>query len=278
MRADLHLHTTASDGLLSPKDIVRRAADAGVSVIAITDHDTLGGIEEAVRAGEALGVDVLPGIEISAGGEREIHLLGYGVSPRSERMQAFCDGMRAERLRRLRRMADKLAALGMPVPVEEIIASAGRAVGRPHLARAMVTLGYAASTQAVFDKWLAAGKPAYVPREGLSVAKAIDLLLSERAVPVLAHPALLKLPNAAFQALFSAWKARGLGGVEAYHPEHRGRFAHYDALARENGLLVTGGSDYHDDERGMIGETSDDWTTAQADVAALRNAIERRTE
>ncbi len=278
MKADLHLHTTFSDGVLSPAGIVRRAAENGVSVIAVTDHDTLGGIAEAIREGGRLGVTVIPGIEISAGDEKQIHILGYGVSPQNDRLRAFCDGMRAERLRRLRAMADRLAAFGMPVPVEEIIRTAGSAVGRPHLARAMIARGYVPSMQVAFDKWLGAGKPAYVPREKLPATDVINMLLEEHAVPVLAHPALLKLPDEIFLPLFREWTDCGLMGVEVYHPEHRGQFARYDRLARENGLLVTGGSDYHDDERGMIGETSGDWTTANDDVAALFAACEKLTE
>ncbi len=275
MRADLHLHTTASDGVLSPAEVVRRAAQKGVQVIAITDHDTVAGLEEATRAGAIYGVAVIPGIEISAGSDSQIHILGYGVDPKGKRLQAFHAHMRSERLRRLRGMAQRLADFGMPVPVEEIIEEAGNIVGRPHLARAMMKLGYVSSTEQAFDKWLEVGRPAYVPREKISVSEAAELLLSECAVPVLAHPSLLDMPDEAFLPLLGEWTNRGVMGVEVYHPANRGRFPYYESLARKMNLLVTGGSDYHDDERGMIGETSDAWTAAESDVRALQAAIQK---
>lgn len=273
MRADLHLHTTASDGLLSPDALVRKAAEKGVSVIAVTDHDTLAGLDRAMREGETLGVTVLPGIEISAGGDQQIHVLGYGVDPKGKRLQAFHEHMRSERLRRLRGMAARLEEFGMPVPVEKIIEEAGNVVGRPHLARAMITLGYVETMQEAFDKWLDHGKPAYVPREKLSVGETAQMLLSEGGVPVLAHPSLLEMPDEIFLPLLNEWQKQGIMGIEVYHPANRGRFAFYEALARKNNLLVTGGSDYHDDQRGMIGETADDWTTAESDVQALLAAV-----
>lgn len=245
-----------------------------MAVIAVTDHDTQSGIKEAMREGERLGIPVIPGIEISAEDGRSIHILGYGVDENAARLKDFSKEMRSARLRRITGMADKLSNLGMTVPLDEILRGAGDIVGRPHIARAMIARGYVDTMQEAFDRWLARGKPAYVPREKLTVEKAAKLILSEGAVPVLAHPSLLGLPDETLLPLIRQWQAQGIMGIEVYHPSNRGRFAFFEALARKNSLLVTGGSDYHNDERGTIGETSGDWKTAEEDVRALLSAIE----
>ena len=251
-RADFHTHSRHSDGVLSPRDLVAKAAANGVEVLALTDHDTTAGVAEAQAAGEALGLQIIPGVELSTdlatGGDA--HILGYFCSVQQERLQAELAAFRQQRQQRGRVMLTKLAALEMPLAWQEVLQIAGEAaVGRPHIALAMVERGYVASIREAFDRYLHSGGPADATREKLPPERAVALIRESGGVAVLAHPSFLLDAEAAVAQLEPA----GLQGIEVYYKNYtEAERATFRALGEANGLLPLGGSDYHgihDDER-----------------------------
>lgn len=277
IRPDLHLHTTASDGRLSAWQVARLAQRADVTLFSITDHDTLAALPEAADAAYERGLAFLPGVEISAEGDAEVHILGYGVQAGDPALTRFFQETAQSRISRARQMAGLLADMGLPLPIDEIIGQAGASVGRPHLGRAMAALGYVENTAEAFERYLAVGRPAYLPRKTPSALQAISLLRERGAVPVLAHPGLIAWPMEQFMDHLARWQAAGLRGIEVYHPAHRGHYAQWDALARSRGLLVTGGSDFHEEggSHGGIGETAAEWPAALQDGWALYHAAQQ---
>ena len=248
MRIDLHVHTNASDGMLEPAALVRVVKAANVHVFSITDHDTVDALEEAGREAEAVGLTSIPGIEISAvWGKVEFHILGYFIDPGNSALGRFLKGTREARHLRLHSMLSRLLAMGIAVPVCDVIARARDGnVGRPHLARALVERGFVASTDEAFDRYLGTDKPAYVPRPDVSVEKAIQVIREAGGIASLAHPGLHNRDDALPDLV-----AAGLTAIEVYHPKHAfGRAARYRRLARRLGLLVTGGSDFHGESDG----------------------------
>ncbi|HET7619435.1 MAG TPA: PHP domain-containing protein [Vicinamibacterales bacterium] len=243
---DLHLHTTASDGLLPPAALVDAARAAGLRTIAITDHDTTAGIAEAVRAAEACGLDCVRGIEITAiDDERDIHVLGYFIDPEVDAIVDLLTRQQRDRLRRLRGMADRLAALGMPIDMSSILedAARGRTIGRPHLADALIRAGHVRSRHDAFEQWLARGRPAFLSRAGAAPAEVIDIIHAAGGVASLAHPGLNERDD-----LIPALARAGLDALEARHSQHdENTERHYRRLAADHGLLVSGGSDFHGD-------------------------------
>lgn len=247
-RADLHTHSTASDGTLAPADLVRQASRRGLSLIALTDHDTTSGLDEAIEAGASLGVRVIPGIELStdvtAG---EVHMLGYGIDPRNDTLQQTLASYRQSRLERAERIIARLRGLGVDLPEGSVRASSDDAsLGRPHIARAMVAAGHVNSVSEAFDRFLGNDKPAYVASERKPTpVEAIQLILAAGGLPVHAHP----FTSDAFPDLLADLVAAGLAGIEVYYaeytPERRETLAR---IAAEHGLLATGGSDYHGEQ------------------------------
>jgi predicted metal-dependent phosphoesterase TrpH len=241
---DLHSHTTASDGTLSPRELVRAAARRGVRVLAVTDHDSTEGLAEAIaEAATFRPLEIVPGIEINCdvdGGE--IHVLGYYIDYEAPWFQEFCRAQRAERRARIHRIAERLAALGMPIDTEAVFALVQEgSAGRPHVAQVMVDRGYVKTVREAFDRFLGAGKPANVPRQKLTPEEAVRLLRRAGGVPVFAHPGL-----AGRDALIPELVRAGLMGIECYYPEHSAAVTgHYVELCREHGLVATGGSDFH---------------------------------
>ncbi|MGN0747017.1 MAG: PHP domain-containing protein [Aristaeellaceae bacterium] len=270
-RPDLHMHTSFSDGVLTPAQLVEKAAALGVTVMAVTDHDTFRGADSL--QGMQLPIPVIPGIELSLRGMRNLHLLGYGTGEARE-LRTTVAGLARKRESRAGRMLEKLEAMGMPLRTDSL-AHEGT-VGRMHIARAMMAAGYVATAQEAFDRYLGEGCPAYVPGERLSMEEALPLMRRSGFVPVLAHPALLGLDDMALRPLLQSWQRQGLMGVEVYHPSRAGRG--FDALARmarRMGLLVTGGSDFHQegDSHGLPGCTADSWIAADRDVQGLLEAM-----
>lgn len=242
-RADLHLHTTASDGVWTPSQLIDAAAAAGLAAVAVTDHDTVAGIAEALARGAAAGIEVVPGIELSVGhGDTEVHLLGYYIDWQDERLLSALERLRASRHERLERMVRRLQEAGCAVSVEDVLrAAGGGSPGRPHVARVLVERGYAASVPDAFDRWLTPGRPGYVPRSRISLAEGIALIHAAGGIAVCAHPGLLRE-----QAIVEEAVRLGVDGIEVVHSEHRPeQQAHYDAFARARGLIRTGGSDAH---------------------------------
>ena len=245
MRTDLHCHSTASDGALAPRDLVQLARKRAIDVIALTDHDTIAGHGEALAAGRELGVRVIPGVEISAlGAQGETHVLGYGVEPDDDATRATLLALRTTRESRAKRILTNLLRLGISIDFERIKAIAGDGmIGRPHIARALVDKGAVSTTQEAFDVYLAEGKPAYAPNDALDPLQAIDLIHRAGGVAVLAHPA---FTHGDVEALLGLMIGHGLDGIEVYYPKHTPeQTKRYAEIAREHGLLATGGSDFH---------------------------------
>ncbi len=271
IRPDLHLHTTASDGIYSAEEIARLVQRAGVTIFAVTDHDTMDALPETIDAAYDRGLAFLPGVEISTEGDDEIHILGYGVKYQDETLRSCLRQAAIDRQNRILAMAEKLKAQGMPLPMDEVIARAGGSLGRPHLARAMMDQGYVESVQQAFDLYLGKGKSAYLPRSTMTAAQAVSLLRDRGAVPVLAHPGLIRWPIERLLPMLKIWQDAGLRGIEVYHPANQGNYSYWDRLARTRGLLVTGGSDFHDgtSSHGQIGETAAIWPNACDDAWTL---------
>ncbi len=275
--ADLHTHTTASDGVLSPSELVQYVKDHGIYTVAITDHDTVGGVEEAFEKGQQIGVKVLCGVEISAGDDGETHILGYGLKENKHLLQTLFQKMQQDRVDRMYKIIDKLRTLQMPLNEKSIREKAKGTLGRPHIARQMVEDGYVLTVQEAFEKWLGNGCPAYVGREKLSVKDAIKYLKSAGFVPVLAHPSLLKVEENVLCALVDAWVKEGLMGIEAFHPMNEAERGclYYQKLAEKKGLLVTGGSDFHVEhvDKESVDLIATKYTSASYDVAQLEKQI-----
>ena len=239
---DLHAHSTASDGSKAPAAVVSAAHAAGLTAIALTDHDTMAGVDEAVEAGRRLGLRVVPGVELSAmNADKEVHLLGLHI----DRPGAIDDALRTfrhSRLERAEQMIAKLNAIGVPLSLQSVLEqAAGGAVGRPHLARALIEEGWARDSRDAFDRYLGAGRPAYVPKLRLSVAEAISLVHEGGGLAVLAHPG----PDGR-RDLIERYVSWGLDGLEVRHPGHNGEdIARLGALTEFFRLVPSGGSDWH---------------------------------
>lgn len=276
MKADLHLHSTASDGTLTPGELAARAAQEGFELIALTDHDNVDGIAEARDSAKAHGLRVLTGVELSCGAQKEIHILGYGFDPENAALRDFCAARRAQREARTAQMVQRLCEIGKPISLERVRSLAHGVMGRPHVACALLEAGHVSSVSDAFDRFLAPGKPGYVPKEDVKVSQAVQLIAQAGGAAVLAHPMELKMGEGMLDSLVSEWAAQGLAGIEAYHPSAQNNHAAFlDRLARRKGLLVTGGSDFHGDgtHRGRLGEGLERWVTAQEDVRALLEKI-----
>jgi 3',5'-nucleoside bisphosphate phosphatase len=244
---DLHTHSTASDGTISPSELVRRAHHIGIRILSLTDHDSTAGIEEATRAGVELGVDVIPGVELSATSSAgDLHLLGYFIDPESEALQVHLAGYREARDRRVIQMVTRLREHGVPITLEQVmIKAAGGSVSRAHIGRVLVDLGYAQSISDAFARWLGRNRPGFVPREPLGAADAVRVVLDAGGVPVLAHPLTLGV----YRRQLPELKAAGLRGIEVYYgPYSDEQRAELLAAARQERLIATGGSDYHGPE------------------------------
>ncbi|MDR7484143.1 MAG: PHP domain-containing protein [Armatimonadota bacterium] len=243
MRIDLHTHTTASDGLLTPAALVAEAARWGVGLLAVSDHDTTAGVDPATAAGEAAGVEVWPAVELSCDvTDGEVHMLGYFVDHHLGWFQALLERLRDGRARRAQRMVERLAALGAPVDYARVEALAGGgAIGRPHIARALVEAGHTKTVAEAFERYIGRGGPAYVERLKVTPAQAVQVIRAAGGLAVLAHPGWGQQ-----DALIPELVAAGLDGIEVYYPDHSPeQVERYTALARRNGLLITGGTDFH---------------------------------
>jgi predicted metal-dependent phosphoesterase TrpH len=247
-RIDLHLHTTCSDGSLPPSEVLALAHKAGVTALAITDHDIVEGIPEATTAGEQLGIEVIPGIEISSRLEdAEIHILGYFLDWKDQELAGRLAELRAGRHRRNPLMVQKLNELGLEITYDEVKALAGGgSVGRPHIARVLMEKGYVKSSKEAFDRYLADGKPAHVRRDLPGPAEAIGWIKAAKGVPVLAHPTWVKMNEQGLLTFCEGLKEAGLRGIEVHYSTHTGsQTSTYLNIAKRLGLLVTGGSDFH---------------------------------
>lgn len=246
---DLHSHTTFSDGQHPPERLIELAAEAGVTVLALTDHDSVAGVARAQAAAAARGITLIPGIEISVQlNRREIHVLGHFVDPSLPALATFSEALRGERRARMVEMVEKVNRLGLPVTLAEVERFSGdgeggpRNLGRPHLARALLERGWVADVKEAFDRFLGAGKPAFVERDFVSPAQAIGLITEAGGVATLAHPGVSKVNDLELKELAGL----GLGGLEVDHSDHvPSQREKFRATAAALGLICTAGSDFH---------------------------------
>jgi len=250
MRIDLHTHSSVSDGTDTPAELVRRAQAVGLDVVGLTDHDTFDGLDEAVAEGDQVGVQVIRGMELSCSRHGDsVHVLAYGADPDSPGLAVEMARVRDGRLGRLAGVLAKLAALGVPVSEAEVMAQVGDSpsVGRPHIADALIKAGHVADRQEAFDRFLADGGPAHVPRYTIELKRGIDLIHQAGGLAVIAHPwgrgREHLLPANVLQALVSD---HGLDGIEVDHQDHDDEIRReLRMLADSLGVLATGSSDYH---------------------------------
>lgn len=244
---DLHIHSTFSDGTLNPQLLIEKAINIGLTGIAITDHDSFDGLQGTIDyiKNNSLKIDFVPGIELNTEPEEEgneVHVLGYYIGYNDAGFRDRLLEIRDQRRNRAIQMVAKLNDLGFKINFENVVSLAGSdLIGRPHVAKAMVEAGYAENIDQVFEKYIEYGRPAYVRRYKFSPREAISLIKSSGGIAVLAHPGLIKS-----QSLISKYLNEGIDGLEVYYPQHTFRQTeNYLELARENKLLITGGSDYH---------------------------------
>ena len=244
---DLHLHTTASDGRLTPAELVELAAASGLRVMAVTDHDTTGSVADVQAHARAKGLEAVAGIEITAVLDgRDVHMLAYFIDIADAAFQRFLVSQRAARLARLEAIGARLAELGMPVQLEAALAL-GRlqtsvSLGRPQAARALVAAGHVKDMNQAFDRWLGTGRPAFVPRVGPPPVDVISIVHAARGLVSIAHPGRTQIDEH-----LPGLRDAGLDAIEVYHSDHdEAATARYAGMAGELGVLVTGGSDFHD--------------------------------
>ncbi|MGE3310382.1 MAG: PHP domain-containing protein [Limisphaerales bacterium] len=243
MFADLHLHTRYSDGTYTPVELIAAARNAGLSEIALTDHDTLDGCAEVAELAAEAGIGFIPGTEITAALDgRELHILGYCVDPDHAGLSRELRAAQDIRRKRVKEMVARLNARDIPLSLEGVLETAHcSAPGRPHVARALVAGGFCASLDEAFDRFLKKDKPGWVPKRKMSAAQALDLIHAAGGVAVMAHPGLNHDDR-----MIVRLARMGIDGLECHHPKHGpSAVARYEAMARELGLLITGGSDCH---------------------------------
>jgi len=246
--ADLHLHTTYSDGTLSPGELVRKAAAVGLTLISITDHDSVGGLDEASDVGKTCGVEVIPGMELSAAFDgSEIHILGYFMDYHNQNLADSLSGFREERLKRAERIVNKLNRMNIPLSMESVLANTtGDSVGRPHIATALVSEGHAETYHQAFSKYIGDGRPAYEGKNNFSPEETVRLISDAGGLSFLAHPS-----HSIDEDLLFRLIEAGLDGIEVVHPSHSPEIIrYYRGIVNEYCLLESGGSDFHGGQRG----------------------------
>lgn len=244
---DLHTHSSASDGQLAPAAVVALAARAGLTAVALTDHDTLSGLDEALAAGREHGVEVIPGCELSVvDGAKELHVLGLWVRPGAHELETVLAGLRDSRDDRNRLIVERLTELGVPIEYEEVLELAQGSVGRPHIARILIERGVVRDYDAAFRQYLGRHGRAFVKKRELSLQTAVEALCAEGATVALAHPYLLGVSGREMEELVRRYRDMGVDAIEAYYTEHSPiRTREYLALAGRLDMGVCGGSDFH---------------------------------
>ncbi len=245
---DLHMHTTHSDGSFLPRDLIRHAKEKKLRCISVTDHDTMSSYDECADEAKKLGIELIPGIEISAQFEPgTLHILGYFLDPHQTELQSTLKEIQKARFERNPQIIQKLNELGIPMTLEEVRAeSGGKQVGRPHFANVLLKKGAVKSLQEAFDKYLGKGKPAYIDKRRLSSRESIQRIGKAGGIAVIAHPKQMKLEEPALEKEFERLAEEGLGGIEAFNScQNRKEAEVYKRIAKRFNLFVTGGSDFH---------------------------------
>jgi hypothetical protein len=276
---DLHVHTTASDGTLTPGEVIDAAGNIGLKGIAITDHDTVAGLEPARRYLEHtpdLMLELIPGIELNTeAGDEEIHILGYFIDPENAALNQHLQTIRTSRYDRVLKMVDRLRQSGLAISFDQVQKlTRGESMGRPHIARALMENGYVNSVKEAFDKYIGRGQPGFVPRYKFLPAEAIKLIKEAGGIAVLAHPGLIADSNQIREVI-----KLGIEGLEVYYPEHsREQQQKLAAWAGQYKLLMTGGSDYHgpgsQESRASLGSS----TISGELLAGMRSRLNSRSE
>ena len=254
-KVDLHCHSTASDGTLTPSELVELSAEKGISHVALTDHDTVSGLEEAFSKGRELGVNVIPGIEVTADtsflgeGKRELHILGYHFNPNADAMRQLTEFFRSSRIKRNRELCGKLEELGYPINYNSMVNRYGENFGKPNIARVLIDLGYYRDRESAIDFLSSLG----VKREKMDYREILRLIREAGGIPVIAHPVTTKLGYGDFYCFLKKAKENGLGGIEIFHYKHSpSDVSIFRKMAEELSLLVTGGSDFHGENKPCI--------------------------
>ena len=244
---DLHTHSVCSDGSMTPRELVAHAKKEGIAAIALSDHDCLDGIRDAMDEGEKLGVEVIPAIEFSVVSDTETHILGYFIDPKTDAMKDAMQRIFAAREYRARVTLEKLNELGLPITVEEVQRVAGGALlCRAHYARVLMDKGLVPSVKEAFDKYLANGRPAYCGHQAITAEEAIDLIHKAGGIAFVAHLHLIRLSDEELYAFLTRLKAAGLDGIEGYYTEYTPEMQEkFQSIARELGLQISGGTDFH---------------------------------
>jgi len=272
-KIDLHMHTSHSDGQHTPEELIIKVKDAGLSVISITDHDTVYGIEEATNFGKEFGIEVIPGLEISSDiRDREVHLLAYFFDPNNKELEEYLKFFRAERIKRAIRIIEKLNSLGLTIEIDDVMEIArNSALGRPHIAKAMVKRGLVSNYFEAFSKYIGNSCPAYERKVHVSPRSAFKIISDAGGLSFIAHPG--NLPDAIMVELIEA----GLDGIEVIHPSHLPyQIKHYRGIVNEFFLLESGGSDFHGGDRNdysNLGKYSISYTK----IDAMRKQILRNS-
>lgn len=245
VKADLHVHTTASDGLLTPSDVVKWANKKEIKVISITDHDTVSGIEEAIKSSGDYSITIVPGIELSCiYNEEEVHILGLFIDYNSYLFKELSDKLIESRYGRAKKIISKLNELDIHITLEEVLKLCNnKVIGRPHIARVLIEKGYVSSIDDAFETLLGNGKPAFISRYKLSINEATDIIHKTGGLSILAHPGLIRNCN-----IENILKNYNIDGIEVYHSKHcEDDIVKFIDLSREFNLIITGGSDWHGD-------------------------------
>ncbi|MFQ5512489.1 MAG: PHP domain-containing protein [Candidatus Krumholzibacteriia bacterium] len=274
MQIDLHMHSNFSDGRHAPTQLVEMALDKGLAAISLTDHDSLEGVPEFMEAGREKGVETVPGVELSAEFDgRDLHILGYGVDPDDSAFQEMLKKFRDTRYKRGIKIVERLNALGVSIDPADVLAKAGKgALGRPHIASVLVEKGIVPRVADAFDKYIADGGPAYVPKYKMNPTEAIEHVHAAGGLAFVAHPGIFLDKVEEMDELLS----RGFDGVEVFHPSHNGTVTEeLQSLAERRGLLVSGGSDFHGFNGkhmpiGAVKVPYTVWTTIQKAIASRR--------
>jgi predicted metal-dependent phosphoesterase TrpH len=270
---DLHIHSTASDGSLSPEEVVVYAKRRGAAAISLTDHDTIEGLEAALSAGKVQGLEVIPGLEISAqypGGS--MHILGYYIDPSDPHLNQELRRLQEARRERNPKIISKLQSLGFPIDYNQVQAIAKGQIGRPHIAQVLLIIGAVSSLEEAFQKYLGKGAPAYVEKFRFSPSESISLIIQAGGIPVLAHPFTLSYPSLRdLKILIEKLKDHGLKGIEVLYSEHSAdQTRDYFSLVKELDLIYTGGSDFHGSLKNKV-----DLLTGKGDLKIPYRIVER---
>lgn len=267
--ADLHLHSRASDGALTPSQLVQACAGAGLTHIALTDHETISGVPEAKRVAGDLGIQFIPGVEINTAGSDHVHILLYFVHEGMGELMDMLADIYQERMARGPKIISKLNELGINISLNDLDIQKDTAIGRLHVALALKKLGIVQDEQQAFERYLDVRKPAYVPRKRYETMTVIQMARKLGALPVLAHPELIRDPSLKSREALAELKEAGLAGLEAFHSQQtKEECRQWELVARQLGFLITGGSDYHsdNDSHGAIGSQLERWTQVQEDM------------